>query len=54
MVDPTTYDGLKKDFKRKVEALQSSCKHLSGCWHTNFEGKEEKYCNRCNKVLKER
>jgi len=54
-----TYNQLKKEFNKKVESLQSSCKHknltpwLEEWWAPGHStGNVVKICRKCNKVIK--
>ena len=55
-----SYDQLKEEFDKKIEALQKRCKHKKTHWAefwwamAHSAGYEVKVCDRCRKILEEK
>jgi|WetSurMetagenome_2_1015567.scaffolds.fasta_scaffold804508_2 hypothetical protein len=54
-----SYDGLKREFEKKVLQLQMMCKHnktewMDSYWAPGHGGKKILLCKRCHKTLEEK
>ncbi len=55
-----SYNKLKEEFDKKIEALQKKCKHKKTFWAEHWwalahsSGYKVKVCDRCHKILEEK